>query len=279
MADSTFIIIDKHAFRCELISGFFSRWMDEKEVSIIQFGCVNELLDEKELVHEIGSNVAITLSIGGAPLSDTGVLKEIIEIKKIFGSCPLIIMADDTSDLQVRLASQIGINGLISTAMPPDEVVTTCDFVLRGGTYLPNLHSHWHLRRSDPQRKTVSSEKSDDQSDGHAFQGFEDGSTQFEPLHEVLDIPQTQKDFACAVPKRKSSLAGRLADLTERQSEVIKALTPGLSNKEIARELDLSDATVKVHIRNLMKKLEATNRTQLALIGAKSLDSGVVTEI
>ncbi|WP_431323943.1 LuxR C-terminal-related transcriptional regulator [Rhizobium sp. YTU87027] len=51
---------------------------------------------------------------------------------------------------------------------------------------------------------------------------------------------------------------------TERQSAVAEALRRGMANKDIALELDLSESTVKVHIRNIMKKLGATNRTEVA---------------
>lgn len=52
--------------------------------------------------------------------------------------------------------------------------------------------------------------------------------------------------------------------LTERQAAVAEALRQGKANKDIALELDLSESTVKVHIRSIMKKLGATNRTQVA---------------
>jgi len=51
---------------------------------------------------------------------------------------------------------------------------------------------------------------------------------------------------------------------TERQAAVADALRRGKANKDIALELDLSESTVKVHIRSIMKKLGATNRTQVA---------------
>jgi DNA-binding NarL/FixJ family response regulator len=51
---------------------------------------------------------------------------------------------------------------------------------------------------------------------------------------------------------------------TERQSAVADALCRGKANKDIAVELDLSESTVKVHVRNIMRKLGATNRTQVA---------------
>lgn len=51
---------------------------------------------------------------------------------------------------------------------------------------------------------------------------------------------------------------------TARQAEVAQALRRGKANKIIAYELNLRESTVKVHIRNIMKKLRATNRTEVA---------------
>lgn len=55
-----------------------------------------------------------------------------------------------------------------------------------------------------------------------------------------------------------------LSMFTPRQAEVVNALRQGKANKIIAYELDLRESTVKVHIRNIMKKLKATNRTEVA---------------
>jgi len=58
----------------------------------------------------------------------------------------------------------------------------------------------------------------------------------------------------------------RLLDsiFTARQIEVANALRRGKANKIIAYELNLRESTVKVHIRNIMKKMNATNRTEVA---------------
>ncbi|SDA38342.1 response regulator transcription factor [Mesorhizobium qingshengii] len=50
---------------------------------------------------------------------------------------------------------------------------------------------------------------------------------------------------------------------TQRQEEVVQALRRGKANKIIAHELNLRESTVKIHIRNIMKKLKATNRTEV----------------
>jgi DNA-binding NarL/FixJ family response regulator len=51
---------------------------------------------------------------------------------------------------------------------------------------------------------------------------------------------------------------------TQRQSQILDCLRRGMANKLIAYELSMCESTVKVHIRNIMKKLNATNRTQVA---------------
>lgn len=57
-----------------------------------------------------------------------------------------------------------------------------------------------------------------------------------------------------------------VANLTERETEVLRGLCEGKSNKEIALDLDLQEVTIKLHVKTLCRKLEAKNRTQAALI-------------
>lgn len=62
-----------------------------------------------------------------------------------------------------------------------------------------------------------------------------------------------------------------LADkLTERELQVLKGLTEGKSNKEIARDLAIQEPTVKLHMKTLYRKLGAANRTQAAMIAREA---------
>ena len=56
--------------------------------------------------------------------------------------------------------------------------------------------------------------------------------------------------------------AARHAGLTSSELRVLKAMAVGLSNKEIAKELWLSEQTVKFHLRNIYRKLDVANRTE-----------------
>lgn len=53
--------------------------------------------------------------------------------------------------------------------------------------------------------------------------------------------------------------------LSDRESQVLQCLVNGSSNKLIARDLAISEATVKVHVKGLMRKIRASNRTQAAI--------------
>ena len=58
---------------------------------------------------------------------------------------------------------------------------------------------------------------------------------------------------------------------TSRQIAVVEALRRGKANKLIAYELNMCESTVKVHVRNIMKKLKAKNRTQVAFMAGELL--------
>jgi two-component system nitrate/nitrite response regulator NarL len=55
------------------------------------------------------------------------------------------------------------------------------------------------------------------------------------------------------------------ARLSERECAILACLVNGASNKEIGLRFDLSESTVKVHIRNILRKIRASNRTQAAI--------------
>ncbi|SFA78726.1 DNA-binding response regulator, NarL/FixJ family, contains REC and HTH domains [Rhizobium sp. NFR07] len=75
------------------------------------------------------------------------------------------------------------------------------------------------------------------------------------------------------MPGRHRSTDGSSPNLTQRQTEVLERLRFGRSNKHIARELNMQEATVKVHVRQIMRKLGAANRTQAALLAQSQTSS------
>lgn len=61
-----------------------------------------------------------------------------------------------------------------------------------------------------------------------------------------------------------------IANLTPRENHIADLVSEGLPNKVIAEKLGLSDSSVKVNIRNIMRRLNLNNRTQIALAVVKA---------
>ena len=69
-----------------------------------------------------------------------------------------------------------------------------------------------------------------------------------------------------------SATAREAAGLTERQMDVVRLLARGLSNKGIARELGVSEGTIKVHLLAVFRALDVRNRTSAVLAAKRFLD-------
>lgn len=72
------------------------------------------------------------------------------------------------------------------------------------------------------------------------------------------------------IPASENSIVKEKGYLTPRQGDVLKLVNEGMSNKEIARALELTEGTVKVHCKAIFRALGVVNRTQAAVLLAKS---------
>jgi DNA-binding NarL/FixJ family response regulator len=72
-------------------------------------------------------------------------------------------------------------------------------------------------------------------------------------------------------PEVASQLAEHMGDelLTQREIEVLRAVADGNRNRDIAEKLFISEETVKVHIKHIMEKLHASDRTDAVAIGVR----------
>jgi DNA-binding NarL/FixJ family response regulator len=80
----------------------------------------------------------------------------------------------------------------------------------------------------------------------------------FAPTNALLSSSAAARDGSDGAPL--------IEGFTQRQAQILDCLRRGMANKLIAYELNMSESTVKVHIRNIMKKLKATNRTQVVYL-------------
>lgn len=65
----------------------------------------------------------------------------------------------------------------------------------------------------------------------------------------------------------------RISRLSSREVEILKRLVHGDSNKQISRQLDISETTVKVHVKAILRKVRVSNRTQAAIWGLDYLSN------
>ncbi len=79
--------------------------------------------------------------------------------------------------------------------------------------------------------------------------------------------------LSSAAARSGSDGAPAIEGFTQRQAQILDCLRRGMANKLIAYELDMCESTVKVHIRNIMKKLNATNRTQVVYLTNSLFDA------
>ena len=133
-----------------------------------------------------------------------------------------------------------------------------------------------NVRRLIPQALLVIISDREDPQEIRA--AFEEGAVGFMPTSiepalafQALSFIRSGGSFfppsALSTSLREATINGvaRVSDLTAKQEEVISRLRKGLSNKAIARQLDMSEATVKVHVRRIIRKFGVANRTQLAV--------------
>ena len=69
-----------------------------------------------------------------------------------------------------------------------------------------------------------------------------------------------------------------LTTLTDRERQIMRLVSEGLSNKEIGRRLSITDGTIKVHLHHIFQKLEISNRTVLAALAISQSDRGSAPE-
>ncbi|MCG7567779.1 DNA-binding response regulator [Pseudoalteromonas ruthenica] len=112
---------------------------------------------------------------------------------------------------------------------------------------------------------------------GYGAMGFIPKSSSAQQIADAIShmlegdtwLPEEIKDKVEAISGEDKELAVQVASLTPQQYRVLSYLHEGLLNKQIAYELNISEATVKAHITAIFRKLGVYNRTQAVLIASK----------
>jgi DNA-binding NarL/FixJ family response regulator len=100
----------------------------------------------------------------------------------------------------------------------------------------------------------------------HAIRAIQMGDM---PLH-----PRVARYLFKVKAARENISMNRINDLTEREREVLRLIAKGLSNKEVAQILNLTKGTVKIHVSNILSKLNVSSRTEASIL---AVQAGLVT--
>lgn len=116
---------------------------------------------------------------------------------------------------------------------------------------------------------------------GNGVDGYIVKEISCEPLIESLKlVAMGEKVLPSQLARALSGMSPRfeasqsadtasVACLSERETEIIRCLTVGMANKVMSRHLNISEATVKVHVKAILRKLRLGNRTQAAIWAVK----------
>jgi two-component system, NarL family, nitrate/nitrite response regulator NarL len=160
-------------------------------------------------------------------------LSQIKAFKKDYPSGRVAVIADHYRHSDVVSAYQAGANAYFTKAMSCDAFLKTLELVMLGQTILPpELLPFIHDR------------------DG----GHEHARTAF-----------NRTDVLPPSDAWRSPGAGPIPRLSGREKCILRCVIEGYSNKSIARKIDITEATVKVHVKAIFRKIHVNNRTQAAI--------------
>ncbi|WP_247884761.1 response regulator transcription factor [Azospirillum formosense] len=185
------------------------------------------LADLESVVRRNESPDVALANFSGRLASDPEFRPRLAELLDVLDGIPLIMLSDSDETATALEAIRQGAHGYISTTIGLTMALEAIRLVAAGGIFVPASILHRLILGQDTVTDPV--------------------------LHAALSVPTP-------VVNGKP----HLTQLTPRQLAVLECLQEGKPNKVIAHELGMRESTVKVHVRNILRRLGATNRTEAA---------------
>jgi two-component system, NarL family, nitrate/nitrite response regulator NarL len=188
------------------------------------------------------------------------------------GVCQLIALNDELHLIGEASSGEEGLE--LAKALEPDLILL--DLNMKGMNGIETLRA---LREADLAARILIltvSDAADDLvaairagADGYLLKDMEPEELLeriIEAQHGRIVISESLNGLLARSLRDEAQAAERsLAHLTEREKDILGCLASGLSNKLIARDLNIAEGTVKVHIKNLLKKLKFRSRLEAAV--------------
>jgi DNA-binding NarL/FixJ family response regulator len=207
--------------------------------------------------HECNSNSAQLLLVGLDPRFDCGLaqLDDMFRTLREGGATtPIGIYLHTDDPLAVASLARFDVAGILSPSSGLDLVIAAVRLMAVGGTFLP---SEILRAGAEVDAGFLAPELAPEAIS-------EDCSAMTPARANQISFNDSTGCIAVSIPSQMDITPSK-SMLTIREEEVLKSLRAGRQNKIIAHELGISESTVKVHLRNIMKKLKVSNRTQAAL--------------
>jgi DNA-binding NarL/FixJ family response regulator len=241
-------VIDSKNLRRASITSLLEPWAKSERLRLTSF-----TPDQARETLQAEPNFRMLIfSIGGESIAERENLQQLKGLRALAPNVPLVIMSDRENAQDIATALSTEAQGFIESGITSALAYQALSFILNGGTYFPASAVH-HLetrpeQADNPRNGSPNRSESESKNNGNGANG--NGSA------------HSRDDLGC-----------QPANLTVRQRDVLEHVRLGEPNKVIARELGMTEGTVKVHIRQMMRKFHVSNRTKLALDGTLATES------
>lgn len=163
--------------------------------------------------------------------------QHIAKLRSYAPNLPIIVLSGSEDVELMRSLMDLGVLGFIPKAYSPDVMLSAIRLVLAGGVYIPPLL----LANAQAQ-------------------GWQPGTPAFSVAAGSLSPSMRQASHPMESLRKL---------LTERQIDVMRLLSQGKPNKLIARELGISEGTVKIHLAAIFRALNVRNRVEAVVASRK----------
>lgn len=201
--------------------------------------------------------VILTLETGSG--MEAG-LVQIGLIRRDRPSLKLVALAPSLSSAEFLQAMHAGVDAILTHDISSGVLRASLELVLQDQhVFLAPMHRPVAETAADPATQPQAGEpQADPQEERNA-----DHVSNLVPF-----VPLRPAGVAAARPAPGATLSAEqpaTQAVSKREGQILRHLVRGMSNKAIARELELAETTVKAHVKGLMRKVRATNRTQVAI--------------
>lgn len=229
------LLVDDHTLFREGIKTLLAKIDDLNEVLEVASG--------QEALEFLANDDDIDVILLDYNLGDMSGEQVLLQVKQETPEIPVIMLSaqEDASLIQTLLGH--GASGFITKTSTSNVMLSAISLVVSGGVYVPPAIL----------KGNTSNQSSSGNSTGNSATNSSSGHGPF-GVNRFLAPKMAEHGY----------------QLTQRQTDVIIEMGKGLSNKEIARALDMSPSTVKVHVAAILRELDAKNRT-IAVSMAKDM--------